>query len=852
MSTHHVDLSLSLDLGAPVRVMRCRVEEGASLLTHAVVEVASRDDVDFGAVRAADATLEIATAGGVSRSFRLCAGALRFKGVVDGTLRHDLHLHAHPWLLTHTKNTRKFQKQSAKEIIASVLSAHGVPFTFRLSQEPEARDYCVQYAESDLAFVSRLLEFEGIFYSFEPDGTMVMADRSSAAPPVAGASSHFELIDAAGALGHAEVGVLAIARTARVTSGKASVNDHNWKTPSLPLLASSAADRDAELETYEYPAGFRDPGAGAAIAQRRLEAHRAGASFVEGEANTPEFAAGKCFSFGDRGGRAYAGDYFLTSVTHEAEAPVQAGARETGSYRSTFRAIARGVPFRPAMSTPRPTIAGSHTAMVRGPAGSEIHTDEHGRLRAQFHWDREAKGTDQDSRWIRMLQETSTSVGLARVGWEVDVAYVDGDPDRPVGIARKINGEMVPSYAQPANKNMMTIKTPSSPATGGFSELKLDDSAGSMLFHMKAEKDLSAMVKHDEGWTIGNDERMLVGRDAAEKVTGDRTSTVGRDRHEAVDGNRSITVDGDRTKTIAGSEKVKVKGEVSLTTNGDEREKVGTLRLTIAGGLTMPNFLERAKRAVTGLVPNPKAIAQGAASAALSGAQSGAMGGFESGGGLGNLGGGLSGAASGAMSGALSGGMQSLSGSLTNLIPNPSGLASQVTGGLSNGINLDTIANNFFTGSISRSASKKLARTIGAAFISVAAKDISASSSKIYLETIGGVKLSAVGGGISENVDGMLAVTVGGAIIRKSQKDMVSSTKNATGLVGGALSLASDKEVYLTADTIEVTALSKLAIEVGGAKLELTSGSVAMGGDVLAKATESAAFRANTQNFIEV
>ena len=153
---------------------------------------------------------------------------------------------------------------------------------------------------------------------------------------------------------------------------------------------------------------------------------------------------------------------------------------------------------------------GTHTAMVRGPSGEEIHTDAAGRFRAQFHWDREATGTDADSRWIRYLQETATSQTLARTGWEVFVGYVDGDPDRPVGLGRAINGAMPPTYAQPASKNVMSLKTPSSPSTGGFNELKLDDSAGAQLMSLRAEKDLEKtthtyttqiddLVKHKEG-----------------------------------------------------------------------------------------------------------------------------------------------------------------------------------------------------------------------------------------------------------------------------------------------------------------------------------------------------------------
>lgn len=843
MSSHHVQIDLSLDLGVDRRVVRCRIHEAASEPTHAVVEIAAAGDVDFEAVRAAEATLEIDAGNGAPRRFQLVVGAVRFKGIQGGTLRYEVHLHAHAWLLGHTQSTRKFRNQSARDIVSKVLGDHGIAFAWRTERATPARNYCVQYAESDLDFVSRLLAFEGIHFTFDPDGVMVLADRSSAAPPVDGPSSHFELLDAADAMTKGELGITELTRGARVAPGKATVGDFNWKTPSATLRASSAADRDVELETYDYPAGYRDAATGAEIARMRLEGHRVAADYVEGAADTPAIASGRAFSFGSDGGDMFAGEYFVVGVEHEAEHPgFHDGApsgSSTGSYGCRFRAIPREAAYRPPQRAPRPVVAGSHTATVRGPAGAEIHTDKFGRFRAQFHWDREARGTDEDSRWVRMLQESATSMALARVGWEVGVAYIDGDPDRPVGLARHINGAMVPAYAQPSNKNLMTMKTPSSPATGGFSEIRLDDSAEKMLFYTRAEKDRSADIGHDRTEVVGHDERRLIGNDLDESVGRDQKVTVGNDSTETIDGDRHLAVDKNRVKTVAGSETVEVGGQIAVRTNNDETEKVGSIRITIAGGLQMPDILGRAKRAVSGLIPNPKSVAQGALSGAMSGAQSGAMSGFESGG--------IGGAAAGALGGAQSGAL----GSLTSLIPNPSGIASQITGGLSDGVSLEKIADQVLTGSITRTAEKKMSRTVGGAFIAVGIGNIAASAGKVHVETIGGLKLTASAEGVSEVVDGELAVTVGGVIMRKSGADMLVSSKDQIATVGAALGLSSTTELYVTAPEIEVEGLADLDLAAGSATLDLARGGLKFTGDVLVKGETSVAFFANTHNLLE-
>jgi type VI secretion system secreted protein VgrG len=855
MSDHHVGIELSLDVDGHLRPVRCRVEEGASVVTHAVVEVAAEGDVDLDAGLGAEATLTITMGGASARRFTLVLGSAEFSRVDEGTLRYELHLFAHPHLLAHTRDTRKYQGMSAKDIVEAVLSEHGIPHAFHLSREPKKRDYTVQYGESDLDFVSRLLEFEGIYFTFDEGGTMLLEDRSSAAEPLEGTSS-FSLLDAAGSLSKGETGIFAFSKVSRARPGRVTLNDWSWKTPEKKLLASKEADRQQVLEVYEFPAGYREQGDGEVLAQLRLEAHRAQASFVEGSSNVAGFAPGRSFSFGDNGGAMFEGDYFLAAVTHEAH---DVGFLRTGEaegddapYKNEFRAVPLAKPFRPEVKTKRPTIPGCHTAMVRGPAGEEIHTDQFGRMKAQFHWDREAKGNDEDSRWIRPLQETATSMNLARVGWEMSVAYVDGDPDRPVAYARNINGTMPPAYGQPSNKNLMTVKTPSSPATGGYNEIKLDDSAGSQLFYWRAEKDYQAEVKNDKRETIGNDETREVDNDLSHTVGRDQLITIGHDSKETIEKDRSLTIHQKRTKTIAGSETVHVKEDLTVNTAMNETETVGGLRFTFAGGFHMPDYVGRAKEIAKGLIPDPKKAVTdaltGAKDAALGKAKEGAMDAakkaYEKDGGLGGamkdpggmLGDVASGAGSAALDGALSGAKESLTNSLKSLVPDPTAIASKLTGGLSDGITFDKLADEFLVGSITRTATDKMSRTVGGAFISAGISDIKTTAAKAYAETVGGLKLTlSVTDVIGQNVGGYMALTVGGAIIRTAEKDITVSADTTKVTVGGLLGLTSTTQVHLKSKQIAITGLTELDLSVKGAGLVLDGAGVRLKGAVQVK-----------------
>jgi len=245
--------------------------------------------------------------------------------------------------------------------------------------------------------------------------------------------------------------------------------------------------------------------------------------------------------------------------------------------------LPKATAFRAPLITKHPHITGCHTAMVRGPEGEEIHTDQYGRFRVQFHWDREATGTDDDSRWLRVLQETQTGLAVARVGWEYSVAYIDGDPDRPIGFARDINGVMPAEYAQPTNKTRMTIKTPTYPSDGTFNELRLEDMAGQQHFDWTAERDLVSEIGNDRDEAVGNDEFSTCGSARTHSVGNDQGVTIGGNYDLSIGSDDSNIIRKDRTENVGSDEKLTITEVFSEITFKNETEKVGGDRTSEAG-----------------------------------------------------------------------------------------------------------------------------------------------------------------------------------------------------------------------------------------------------------------------------
>lgn len=858
-----VAFELELGIPQPVTVVRARVEERISQPTRALVEVATPEDLDLEPRLAKRARLSMLVDGLEVRAWPLCVAGSRFEEAKSNGLRFVIELQSLEWFLRFTQETRKFRKLSAKDIVQKVLASQGVEHEWHLLRDPPRRNYCVQYRESNLDFARRLLEFEGIYYTWsdllsDGAGKMILADLSATSPAVPG-PSHFELLGGEGAMSDGQEAIHSFTKGARVRSGKATVSDFDWKKPSTKLLRSRAADLDADLEVYDYPTGYRNGADGEHLARIRLEALRANARFATGKGSAWGFAPAHVFTFGGLAGPAFAGEYLLVGVAHEYVN--QAFQQRKGTvYENSFEAIPKDVPYRPPVVTPRPNIAGHHTAMVRGPAGAEIHTDKLGRFRVQFHWDREAVGTDDDSRWLRVAQESASSMFLARVGWEMNVGYIDGDPDRPIGLSRNINGVMPPSYGQPGKKNVMTIKTPSSPNSGGFNEIRLDDSGGAMEFYVKAERDLVNLVKNDRSELVTLNDTHTVGKLLNHTVERDQTVTIGSDLSVEIEGTHTLNVGKDHKESIGGSEKLDGGTALAFDVKGNDTEKVGSVRLSIVGKVKPPNLAARAKGIFEGLIPNPREASKKVVDGVVAGAKAGfdarfaeaaAAGGGAGGGGGGGgaagvlgaaasalgLGGAngqsLSAGAKGALSGALAGGEKALKG-LIPKVPDAKSLASQLTGGLTDGITLEKIVNLCCSGNVARSGDKMLVRMVGGAHVETALGGISMNAKYAMAEIIGGAKITiCTNGGLYESVTGPLATTVGGMVMRKSKTDMSYSAENTVVRVGATADWKSDQKLTIESnDVIQVTAKTKLEIAVGAATITLTPSAVKISGDL--------------------
>jgi len=399
------------------------------------------------------------------------------------------------WLLTCTADSRIFQDLSVPDIIEQIFGEKGFQdYQLKLQSSYEPRTYCVQYRETDFNFINRILEEEGIYYFFDHEDakhTLVLADspdenkkycedeeaRFRAGRDILADETFFD-----------EDVLLSLEMSQEITFGKYTVNDFNFTMPNTDLKVEAISQQSlgpGERELYDYPAEYEDRGRGDQIANLRMQAEEAQATLITGESQIRRFASGFKFklkeypraSMNDK-------DYVLTSVTHTASQSFgeAGGEGDDGTYSNTFSCIPFDTPFRPVLDTPKPIIAGSQTAIVVGPAGEEIYPDEHGRVKVQFHWDREGKFDDKSSCWIRVSQSIAGSgwgaIHLPRVGQEVIVDFLEGDPDRPIVTGRVYHGLNKPPYELPAEKTKSAYKSNSSPGGGGYNEICFEDKKG--------------------------------------------------------------------------------------------------------------------------------------------------------------------------------------------------------------------------------------------------------------------------------------------------------------------------------------------------------------------------------------
>ena len=498
------------------------------------------------------------------------------------------------WRLLQRQDCRIFQGKTVQQIVTTVLKPARVAVDFRLkgASKPQKREYCVQYRESDWAFVSRLLAEEGLYYFFEhaaTNHTLVVGNDSQVYSTLSGATSvPFHKPDAM-VPGEEQVSGFQLGEELR--PGKVTLDDYNFETPSTNIAAAHDAGADSELELYDYPGMYEATAAGRQLARRRLEEARAGQRRGRGQSNCPRLTAGHVFTLSGHDRKDFNGHkYVLTRVEHRVEKSgqdLEGGALDARcSYDNSFDCTPAKAPFRPPR-LPRPLVRGPQTAVVVGPSSEEIYTDKHGRVKVQFHWDRQGKKDDLSSCWVRVAQAWAGqgfgAMFLPRVGMEVVVDFLEGDPDRPLVTGCVYHAQNVPPLVLPGDKTKSVLRTSSSPGGKGFNEICLEDRAGAEEIFVHAQHDLREKVRHDMATTVdrcqsisvGSNRRRTVGNDELVKVSGDLEEEVKKGKKVTVGKNLEVEIKGaqsdkvhDKYEQQAKSVKVEAADSIELKCGG--------------------------------------------------------------------------------------------------------------------------------------------------------------------------------------------------------------------------------------------------------------------------------------------
>ena len=482
------------------------------------------------------------------------------------------------WFLTRVADCRIFQEKTVPEIIEQIFRDRGfTDYDKRLSGTYRTWEYCVQYRETDFNFISRLMEQEGIYYYFKHENgkhSLVMADSASAHEPY----SKFEKL-----IYHpADKGPITeecisdwFVET-HLQPGSYAINDFYFIKPQTPLFAKANASGSAEqggsknsYEIYDYPGDYTTYNNGTEYARKRIEELQAQYQVAIANSDSRGICPGYLFELSNHPLEDQNQEYLITSANYTIQGDDIFSTAAAGSesiFSCSFTVIKSSKAFRSPRVTPKSTIPGPQTAFVVGPAADEICTEEYGRVKVKFHWDRYSNADENSSCWIRVAQVWAGkkwgAMYIPRIGQEVIVEFLEGDPDRPIITGRVYNAKAMPPYDLPANKTISTLKSNSTKGGEGFNEIRFEDKKGEEQIYIQAEKNLDISVKNDRFETIDNNRHLHVKKDKFEHVDNNRSEEVDADHKEKIGKDRNLTIKGKEAKEVGKSLSLTVKGEV--------------------------------------------------------------------------------------------------------------------------------------------------------------------------------------------------------------------------------------------------------------------------------------------------
>jgi type VI secretion system secreted protein VgrG len=585
-------ISLETPLGADTLLLQGFTgSEGISRMFRFHLDLLSENrSIAFGNIIGKQVTVKISLAGSNERYFNGYVSRFAQSGSDVRFAHYQMEVVPWLWFLTRNADCRIFQNLTIPDIIQQVFKDRGfTDFKNSLTGSFEPREYCVQYRETDFNFVSRLMEQYGIFYYFEHNEnkhTLVLGNSPTAHQACPG-QPKARYNTTIGYWDDEDV-ITGWHMEQELRTGKYSLTDYNFETPSTSLLSSDptvfSVDGNNAFEIYDYPGIYLTKSQGDNLTKIRMQEEEAPHVVVTGASVCRAFTSGYKFTLSEHYRNDMNQDYLLTEVQHMASVGNSytfADTERGETYSNQFTCIAASVPFRPPRVTPKPFVQGPQPALVVGKSGEEIWVDKYGRVVVQFYWDRVGKDNEKSSCWVRVSQPWAGknwgAMWIPRIGQEVLVSFLEGDPDRPLITGRVYNAEQMPPYTLPDHQTVSTFMSRSSKngGTGNYNEIRFEDKKGDEQIFMNAEKDMDLRVEKDSREYVGANRHLIVKTNQQELVEGDKSGHVKGNHLEKIDGDMSLTVSGDQSEKVGGGYSFQVGQSID--------EKVGMKRATEAG-----------------------------------------------------------------------------------------------------------------------------------------------------------------------------------------------------------------------------------------------------------------------------
>ena len=559
--------------------------------------LSSKADINLDEILGKNVTIKLALAEDQVRHFNGYITRFSVGGTYGRYNRYIAKVRPWLWFLTRTSDCRIFQEMTVPDIIKAVFADFGAAdYKFELTSSYRKWTYCVQYRETDFNFVSRLMEQEGIGYYFrhsEGHNTLVLTDSTSKHDP-AEACTKLSFISAGEQVRPDLEHISSWDVSRDIQAGVYVHDDHDFARPGVDLETRKVLVRTykpSDYEIYDYPGRYRQKADGEQYAGVRID--ELGSQFETAQAltNARGLLVGALLTLEDHPRPDQNREYLVLAARYHLSFENYESIPNAGgtAYQCSFTAMPSSQQFRPKRETPKPFVQGPQTAVVVGPAGEEIFTDKYGRVKVQFHWDRRGKKDDNSSCWIRVSHPWAGkgwgAVSNPRIGQEVIVDFLEGDPDQPIITGRVYNAEQMPPYDLPANKTQSGIKSRSSlgGSPANFNEIRFEDKKGAEQVYIHAEKNEAIVVENDKTESVGHDETITIGNDRTETVSGNETLTVVKDRTRTVSKNETVTVALTRTHTVGINEAITIGAAQEVTVGAMRALTVGASQTTTIG-----------------------------------------------------------------------------------------------------------------------------------------------------------------------------------------------------------------------------------------------------------------------------